>query len=256
MTKKLIALAFAILLLMTVFPLISACTPRWITETPPDTPGPYPTPTPKPDHYPEPVDDSSTSKTTSSVGRPNNGYLVNGVLLKPRRGIRLNDPNRVWGTAETVELMNMAIDKMLEKYPDTCDMFIGDISRKGGGKLRPHISHQSGRDIDLTMYAKGNKYIYFINMDSGNLDIEKTWYFIETLLMTDRVQMILMDYKVQKLFYNYLKPFYSKSKLNKYLQYPRPKNVRKGIIRHAPSHANHLHIRFKCSAGDTKCRNW
>jgi len=257
MRKKRTILIFLIVIFLYSYFFLSACRPWWLIETTPDAPdytpetSPTPAPTPPPSTLP-----AKYRGRSSSAGRPNNGSLKNGVLLKPRRGIRLNDPDRTWGTEETVSLMNMAIDKMLEKYPKTCDMFIGDISRKGGGKLRPHISHQSGRDIDVSLYAKGNRFIYFENMNSKNLDLEKTWYFIETLLVTERVQMILLDYEVQKLFYRYLKPFYSKRKLEKYLQYPRPKNVRKGIIRHAHSHQNHLHIRFKCSDYDAGCKNW
>ena len=193
---------------------------------------------------------------SQSIGAPNNGRLANGVQLLPRAGIRLNNPDRSWGTSETVALLNYAFDAVLEQYPDTCDNFIGDISRKNGGRLSPHKSHQSGRDVDVGLYAKGNKFVYFINFNEKNLDIPKTWYLIETLLETDRVQLILVDTSIQKLLYDYLRPVYSKRKLEKYLQYPRPRNVRKGIIRHAVGHKNHLHIRFKCSLDDTRCVEW
>lgn len=203
----------------------------------------------------QPVTQFETGKSRS-VGRPNHGRLKNGVRLNPRPGIRLNDPDRSWGTRETVSLICHAVDETQKQYPDTCDLYIGDISKKKGGKLSPHISHQSGRDADVGLYGKENEIIYFIQINKDNLDIEKTWFFIETLLETDRMQLILLDWKVQKIFYEYLEPVYPKWRLEKYFQYPRPKNVRKGIIRHAPGHGNHLHIRFKCSQGDDGCEEW
>lgn len=240
------------ILLLALIPILvaslsfSCAKPYWIVDSEPEQ-EPW-----EPDY-----DDLDVPRgKSSSIGRPNNGRLKNGVPLLPRDGIRLNNQKRTYGTDETVALMNMAIDKMIEKYPDTCDMFIGDISTKHGGKLSPHISHQSGRDIDTSLYAKGNRFIYFENMNRNNLDLEKTWYFMETLMLTGRVQMILLDYELQKLFYEYLRPYYSKRKLAYYMQYPRPKGERGGIIRHAPRHGNHLHIRFKCPEGDKYCEDW
>jgi murein endopeptidase len=168
----------------------------------------------------------------------------------------LNNPDRTWGTHETVALIEMAFDAMLEQYPDTCDLFIGDISTKRGGRLSPHISHQSGRDIDVGLYAKNNRFVYFVRMSESNLDVAKTWYFMETLLETGRVQLILLDRSIQKILYEYLKPVYPKRKLDRYLQYPRPTSNKKAIIRHAPSHANHLHIRFECPRNDRRCEEW
>ena len=194
--------------------------------------------------------------TSSSLGKPNDGRLRNGRQLTARPGMRLNNPERSWGTEETISLLNYAVDAMLDQFPDTCDLFIGDISKRSGGHLSPHISHQSGRDVDVSMYARGNRFIRFILMNETNLDKAKTWYLLETLLETDRVRLVLLDYQLQKLLYNYLKPIYPKWRLDKYFQYPRPKSVRKGIIRHATGHANHLHIRFRCPTADNACEEW
>ena len=191
-----------------------------------------------------------------SIGRPSDGRLRSGEQLLPRDGIQLNAEDRSWGTEETISLMNLAIDRVQEKYPDTCDMFIGDISRRKGGRLRPHISHKSGRDIDVSYYAHDNRFIRFIPMNVNNLDVEKTWYFLETLLLTERVTLILMDYRLQKVFYGYLETIYPKRILRHYFQYPRKTGNRRGIIRHAPGHMDHLHIRFKCPKEDDYCEEW
>ena len=199
---------------------------------------------------------SYTHDRAGSIGRPNDGRLKGGERLKAVKGIQLNSEDRSWGTPETVSLMNHAINLLLEQYPDTCDMFIGDISKRKGGRLRPHISHQSGRDIDVSFYAKDNRFIRFIPMNEDNLDVEKTWFFLETLLLTNRVRLILMDYRLQKIFYEYLEPVYPKRILRNYFQYPRKIGTKKGIIRHASGHSNHLHIRFKCPVDDDYCEEW
>jgi murein endopeptidase len=227
------AAVIAILLLLFVLP---ACTPVRVD--------------------PGAIERPATGDHSESVGRPNGGSLRNAVQLPQTAGFRQNNPDRTWGTRETVMLLQSAVEQTLEKYPDTCDLFIGDISTRRGGKLSPHISHQSGRDIDIGLYAKGNRFVYFIPFTRDNLDIEKTWYFIEALLLSDRVQLILLDRKLQKLLYEYLEPVYPKRKLRKILQYPRRNSERMGIIRHAPGHGNHLHVRLKCPRGDSRCETW
>jgi len=59
-----------------------------------------------------------------------------------------------WGTQETVDFLIAAANKVNEQFPGTPKMYIGDISSQGGGRLNRHVSHQSGRDVDVSYFMK------------------------------------------------------------------------------------------------------
>lgn len=194
--------------------------------------------------------------TSGSVGCPNGGRLIDGVQLKSSPEILVLEPGKAYGVKELVDLLEMAAEEMRLAYPKTAPLVVGHLSKKGGGCLSPHKSHQSGRDVDVAMYSQGNRLVRgFRGMNANRLDIEKTWYFMETLLETGRIQYILLDWNLQKIMYEELKIVYPKQKLNQWFQYPRSRGTRRGIIRHAAGHANHLHIRIHCSATDRSCRD-
>ncbi len=190
-----------------------------------------------------------------SVGRANDGYLIGGVQLQSSDDdIIVLEPQFAYGTPELALAIEATATDMREAYPDTVPMVVGHLSRPKGGPLRPHKSHQSGRDFDVAFYAKDNRLIRgFKDMRRGDLDVPKTWFFIEALLENADVQYILMDWEVQRIMYEELKVFESEWKLRKLFQYPQPRGHRKGIIRHAGGHANHLHIRIHCPDGNWFC---
>ena len=184
---------------------------------------------------------------TMSLGTPFKGKLINGVPL-PHHKLWINrSKSRQQLTPEVIEGLKEAIEALQLRYPKTCRLVTGDGSKKGGGPLLPHRSHQCGRDIDIGMYAKDNRELEFFEiMTSENLDVEKTWYLIESLLKTGKIEYIFVDYSLQALLYDYAK---EKRRLTDVvlglmLQYPQGSSERRGIIRHAPGHRNHLHVRF------------
>ena len=73
---------------------------------------------------------------TASVGRPYQGRLVNGVPFPSQfPGDHVRDQERAYATPEAISTVLDAIDAVRERYPDTCDLFIGDFSRAGGGPI-------------------------------------------------------------------------------------------------------------------------
>jgi len=189
-----------------------------------------------------------------SIGNPDKGSLRCGERLTKGYGYRVAESDYAWATKETITLIQYAASATLIMFSDAPDLLIGHLSSKNGGKLLGHISHQSGRDVDVGFYHKDGKYHRtFFNAEDETLDVLKTWYFLETLLLTNRVKLMLLDWDVQRLFYQYLYPVYPKNKLDEWLQYPRPPEVRVGIIRHSPSHKDHVHIRFICPENDREC---
>lgn len=189
-----------------------------------------------------------------SIGRPNGGSLNGGTRITSFDGALVVNPDRCWATDEAAALLKVAIQETLKMFPDAHDLVVGDFSKAGGGPLSPHRSHQSGRDVDVGFYHVGTtpKRSFLAATDS-NLDVEKTWYFVESLLLSERVQYIFVDEDVQRLLYDHARQVYAPRRLETWFQYPRGRQFRGGIIRHVAGHRDHLHIRFVCPLGDREC---
>lgn len=180
-----------------------------------------------------------------SVGKASGGRLLNGVPLKSRPGLRTRD-GRNWGTAETVAAIHRAVDRVRQQHPNTPDLAVGDLSRKRGGRMRPHKSHQSGRDADIAYYVKRRPHPRGLTKTNRkSLDVARSWALIEGLLEAG-VEYMFIDYKLQKPLYNYAKKIAGKDEayLNRVFSYPRGRKSHAGIIRHLRGHATHLHVRF------------
>ncbi|MFO0612336.1 MAG: penicillin-insensitive murein endopeptidase [Polyangiaceae bacterium] len=93
----------------------------------------------------------------SSVGSPNEGKLVGGEKLEPSKCLRIVGAN-TWGVPELTGLIERACEKVRKNH-EAARLTVGDLSKKGGGDVGGHHSHESGRDVDLGFYlvdAKGN----------------------------------------------------------------------------------------------------
>jgi murein endopeptidase len=174
-------------------------------------------------------------------GSATRGGLMNGVRLPDDpRWVKI-DPPHVWGTSETVNYLVTAIDAVYDQFPDTHALFIGDISQRQGGYLRPHISHQSGKDVDISyFYTKDPK--WYVPVNAGNLDRPRTWALIRALLTRTDVHYIFIDRRVQRLLRQYAEsigedPGWLESVFH-------GAGDESPIIVHEPGHATHIHVRF------------
>ena len=196
-------------------------------------------------------------------GRPQGGTLVHGEQLPPGPGYYRRRPHHAFGTNETITQLLHVIAAVQKAHPKIHDLAIGDISAENGGHLAGHKSHQSGRDVDLGFYFEGQPAAgpkAFIRADRVPLDYEATWTLITSLAgrsaKTSRVEYMFIDYGVQQLLHDWAKKKKraTKGTLTWLFQYPRGRRAMRGLIRHEPGHAAHIHVRFKCPKGDPKCR--
>lgn len=194
--------------------------------------------------------------TGVSRGLANNGSLSGGILLKDGPGYVVRHPKYSYGTALTISLIMDALGAYAKKYPKGTKFAIGDISAKNGGKLPPHLSHQSGRDVDISYINKAQKnFVGFSKMNASNLDVEKNWFVLDYFIKTKKVQYIFVDYSLQKYFYEYAKAHgYSDAQLKNIIQYPNGKKSYQAIIRHSKGHLDHFHVRFVCASTDANCK--
>jgi LysM repeat protein/murein endopeptidase len=179
---------------------------------------------------------------TASVGRPYQGRLVNGVPFPTQfPGYFVRDQERAYATPEAIGAVLDAIDAVRERYPDTCDLYIGDFSRPGGGPINMHRSHQNGRDADLGMYARGNRPLdTFAPMNEETLDVAKTWCFLESLLRSQHVQYIFLDRRIQRQLHEYA---LSQGGDPAYLEQVFATG-RNSPMQHVGGHYDHMHVRF------------
>ncbi len=188
-----------------------------------------------------------------SWGKANYGRLYNGISMKSSVGLKIRNPERAYGTRHTVRMLEAAAADVVARWPDAPDLHVGDVSHANGGYMTPHKSHQSGRDADISYYFRGNISLNrFEGMTPETFDAVKNWHLFKTLIDTQEVEYIFVDYHLQKVLYEYaLSIGYRASELGGILQYPHRGG--RGIIRYSRGHANHFHIRFKCK-NDKYCK--
>lgn len=174
------------------------------------------------------------------------GVLKAGVLLPPGKHYRVKWEAGAWGTAETIRSIQTAISNYKQRMPGGPKVYIGDISKKGGGPFKPHSSHQHGRDVDVGYVLEGKEDTKFHRATASNLDVARTWRLIKSFIDTDEVVYVFVDYKLQKLLYEHAKGRgASEEFLDEMFQYPRGRKRSHGLIRHWEGHVNHFHVRFR-----------
>ena len=176
-----------------------------------------------------------------SVGTPNAGGLVNGVQAVASPLYSLVSPGSSWGTQETIDYLNTAVQAVHDQFPETAPLALGDIGARRGGPLRPHISHQAGRDLDISFYYRDGSR-WYARGTRDNLDFPRLWAFVRALIEKTDIDLILLDHGLQEPLKEYaLGVGEDPAWVSQIFQ---GKGALRAIIRHAPGHATHLHLRF------------
>ena len=178
-----------------------------------------------------------------SVGTPNSGRLINGVRPPASSLYHLVDPEHAWCTQETVDSLCRALEAVAQHHPDTHVVDIGHLSARGGGPLRPHRSHQSGRDVDLGLYYSDRNSRWYTYTDGDNLDVARTWTLLKTLASSTDIEMVLLDINLQKRVETFALSTEQDTAWVHLLFHGEGAQPR--LLRHSPGHATHLHLRFK-----------
>ncbi len=120
-------------------------------------------------------------------------------------------------------------------------MALGDIGARHGGPLRPHISHQAGRDLDISFYYRDGTH-WYARGTRDNLDFPRLWAFVRALIEKTDIDLILLDHGLQEPLKEYALTIGEDP--DWLAQIFQGKAAQRPIIRHAPGHATHLHLRF------------
>jgi len=116
---------------------------------------------PKASAEPRVVDAHAGQRATAaaparSIGSPNEGYLSDGLELFPSAALRILPGHTArWGLPQLVGMLHRSADQIGTRFPGSV-MRVGDLSRRAGGDVLRHRSHESGRDVDVLFYAMGH----------------------------------------------------------------------------------------------------
>ena len=194
-------------------------------------------------------------KGSVSVGKPNKGKLINPIALPENKKLyTIRKPDESFGSTHALHNLQLAIAQWRQASGFTGPLLIGAISKKGGGRLRPHSSHQSGRDVDIRLPLKradGSA------DDVNDVDWDATWSLILALVATGEVEYIFLTTDRQKHLLKAAKRAgASKDMIDRILQYPETSGNKNGIVRNQKGHTAHIHVRFTCAANETRCETY
>ncbi|AKF05884.1 penicillin-insensitive murein endopeptidase [Sandaracinus amylolyticus] len=196
-----------------------------------------------------------------SVGRHNTGRLLGGREIVESEHVRLKHPNgdQHHGTDELVTLLERSAATVAQQFPGS-RLTVGDLSRRRGGRFRPHRSHRSGRDVDVGFYVvdTSGQLVYhdrFVDFRADGttranpdwrFDDARNWALVAAMVGQD-------DAPVQYMFV----ARWLKQRLLDYaasIGAPQELIDRASAILDQPSrggrHEDHFHVRIYCPAGD------
>jgi penicillin-insensitive murein endopeptidase len=177
-----------------------------------------------------------------SVGRPDAGFLVNGVRLPASPDWVINSPSKVYGTEETIAQLSRCVRRVRARFPGSPAVTVGSISKQGGGFLAPHKSHRSGRDADVYFFRRPGARWYEAATRS-DIDLPRTWALLRCFVSETDVDFVLIDRRIQPWLEQYAIGRGEPREWVKSLFQDGP-GAQRAVVRHAPGHVAHMHVRF------------
>jgi len=176
-----------------------------------------------------------------SVGLAEAGRVINGVQLEPGEAWQLVTPENAWGAQETVAGLKLVAQYVRDRVPTAPPLRVNHIGKKDGGYLRPHQSHQSGRDVDLGFYYQAGVDLQAMKTSrEKSIDLAANWALLRALATEVDVQFVLVDRRIQKVLYDYaLAHGEDKAWLDSLFHAGAD-----SLVRHARRHRDHFHVRF------------
>jgi len=198
---------------------------------------------------------------SESVGYAGDGSLVGGVPMVDGPGRLLKmEAWKSYATAYNVAVLDAILRQWAKRFPEDRPLLVGNMSAAKGGRLRPHSTHRSGRDVDLSYPQKivpGEEEYNWREMSERNLDPDRNWALLELLVESGELEVVLMDSKLQKILYDHALASgrVAKGELGFWLEYPRQPGTVETIVRHHAGHVDHLHARFRCQPSEARCKS-
>ncbi len=181
--------------------------------------------------------------------------LVDGVQLPEDLYLyhRIN-PDTAWGIPELVNLVIDTATRMRELLPFGSPFVVGDLSARAGGFLAPHKSHRGGVDVDIGLYRGGAwQPRGILPFPAADLDVAANLMLLSTLLGSGRIDLILLDRAHIATIRSWAVSSGALDPDEADRWFPpagsRAERQATGVVRHAPGHDGHVHVRVLCPDG-------
>src|SRR4051812_20335860 len=102
--------------------------------------------------------DELESLGTVSVGFADRGRVINAMQMPRDPAWIVERPNYSYATRETIESLAQVFRSVRRQFPDSAPARLSHLGARDGGPLRPHRSHQSGRDADIGLFYQGDRF--------------------------------------------------------------------------------------------------
>ena len=164
-----------------------------------------------------------------------------GLAGAPGDAWSVVSPENAWGTRETVVFLSVVARAVMEQFPYVAPLRVNHIGKQEGGYLRPHHSHQSGRDADLGFYYRAGMNPLLVKGARENaMDLPANWALVRALATRTDTQVILLDRRVQKVLYDYAVSIgEDRAWLDSLFN-----AGRSSLLQHVRRHRDHFHVRF------------
>ena len=177
---------------------------------------------------------------TISVGFTDAGRIINAEPFPQGEAWTVSAPQYAWAVRETIEYMTAALNAVHAQFPDGPSIRVNHISRQEGGWLRPHRSHQGGRDVDLSFYYRPDVSPRDRRHRKDLIDPARCWALIRALATLTDVQLILVDRQIIKVIHDYaLRAGEDRAWVDSLFSAGHA-----SLVRHARRHRDHFHVRF------------
>ena len=190
-----------------------------------------------------------------SIGTPQGGALVGGVQLPfdPAAYTR-RDAGRSWATSQTVRTIAAAFSSLRRDRGVAAEVVIGDLSLPSGGAFGPHVSHRSGRDIDIRLVLAPGLDRTTLPLGAEQVDWDATWALVHSFLETGRVTHVFFDFARQEHLHRAaLRAGVHPQVVDHWFQWPGGDGAA-AVIRHEPGHRAHVHVRLDCEGQGPRCQ--
>lgn len=188
-----------------------------------------------------------------SLGYPSAGRLKNGILLPESPLWSRGRDDSLWASSHTLATMIEALQRLRVEVGYEGEIFIGAISRRRGGKFRPHRSHRTGLDIDIRLPLLPTvPPETYPNPDA--VDWPALWELVEAFIDTGEVSVIFLDHHLQEhLYWAARWDGKTPEELAPVIHWPRKERKWEAIVRHSRGHKGHIHVRLLCGANEERC---
>jgi murein endopeptidase/LysM repeat protein len=190
-----------------------------------------------------------------SLGSPGRGRLSRGVQMPKNDALyTVRNPEQSYGSSHTVMHLQRAIARFRARSGYDRELVIGDMSRRRGGRFRPHRSHRSGRDADIRLPIAEGVTAGTVPRDADQVDWDAAWSLVQSLIDSEQVQYIFLSRNRQRhLLRAARRAGVADEALEAWIQFPSRK--RTALVRHARGHVKHIHVRFACGSDEPRCRD-